>query len=153
MKGQKMTSKKLLPGIVLLLVGIAVSANAEVLCYKPNGAAFVRTQCSPNEQQFNPGLQVSFSEAERTDVVLGPGEELIVAAGCGAGQVVISGGYVTDESGPPLRVTTNAAFFDGVNSGWRVDFLNEADTTVTVSTAVIVSCSNGTGIIGSSSGG
>src|SRR5688572_29994966 len=117
-----MNSKMLLAGIVLLLVGIPVSADAKVLCYNANGSAFVRTQCYPDERQFKPpapGLQVSFNEEERTQVVLGPGGQLVVAVGCNPGQVVISGGYSTSPSDPPLRVTINSPFFDGVNSGWR----------------------------------
>jgi hypothetical protein len=131
-----MNSKMLLAGIVLLLVGIPVSADP---AERPKPAP--------------PGLQVSFNEEERTEVVLGPGEQLVVAVACGAGEVVVSGGYSINPSDPPLRVTINSPFFDGVNSGWRTDFHNEADTTVTVSVRVYGTCTKGTGTPGYSSAG
>jgi hypothetical protein len=72
------------------------------------------------------------------------GEILSVAAGCRIGEVVISGGYITDPS-DNLSVALNAPFFDGHNSGWIVDFLNAGDTTVTVAVRVNVSCTEGIG--------
>jgi hypothetical protein len=69
----------------------------------------------------------------------------MVAGSCEVGEVVVSGGYLTNPS-DTLRVTLNAPFFDGRNSGWLVNFLNVGDTTATVLVRVNVSCTEGTGI-------
>jgi len=135
--------------MVLLLVGISVSVDADVLCSNPSGSVFVREHCKANEQQLDPvalgfAPQVIFRDVQRQAVV-SPGEELVVAAGCENGEVVISGGYSTDPSAP-LRVTLNSPFFDGQHSGWRVDFLNVEDMPATLSVRVTVSCMQGTGI-------
>jgi hypothetical protein len=135
--------------MVLLLVGISVSVGADVLCSGPSGLVFVREQCMANEQQLDPAAlgfapQVIFRDVQR-DAMINPGEELIVAASCKDGEVVISGGYSTDPSAP-LRVTLDSPFFDGQHSGWRVDFLNVKDTAAMLSVSVTVSCMPGTGI-------
>jgi hypothetical protein len=92
----------------------------------------------------HPRFQVIFRDVPQ-DAVLNPGESLVVPASCGDREVVVGGGYITNPS-DPLRVTLNAPFFDGLHSGWRVDFLNAGDTTATVSVRVNVSCTSGTGV-------
>jgi hypothetical protein len=134
---------------MLLLTGLSVSADAAVLCANPGGSVFLRPQCRANEQQVNLptpglGLQVIFRDVQQV-AVLGPGEILTVAASCAVGEVVVSGGYITDSS-DILRITVNAPFFDGQNSGWRSDFLNAGETATTVEVRVNVSCIKGTGI-------
>src|SRR5262249_15275791 len=40
--------------VVMLLVGIAMSIDAAVLCANASGSVFVRAQCMGNEQQLDP---------------------------------------------------------------------------------------------------
>src|SRR5438045_2708145 len=40
--------------LVVLLVGITVRAEADVLCKKPNGALVVRAACKANQTQLDP---------------------------------------------------------------------------------------------------
>jgi hypothetical protein len=135
--------------MVLLFVGISVSADAAVLCSNPSESVFVREQCKANEQQLDPGalgfgLQVIFRDVTR-DAFLNPRESLVVVASCQDGEVVIGGGFNFNPENV-LRVTLNSAFFDGVHSGWRVDLLNAGDTTALVSVRVGSQCSKGTGV-------
>jgi len=90
------------------------------------------------------GLQIIFRDAQG-DAVLNPGERLTVVASCKDGEVVVSGGFNFNPN-DILRVTLSSPFFDGVHSGWLVDFLNAGGTTAAVTTRVISECTKGTGI-------
>jgi hypothetical protein len=136
--------------MVLPLILVPMSADADVLCSNQSGSVFVREHCKANEQQLDPATlgftpQIIFRDVQRNGVTVDPGEELIVAAGCEEGEVVVSGGYITQPS-DPLRVTLDGPFFDGQNSGWRVDFLNVDDMPAVVFVRVVVSCTQGNGI-------
>ncbi len=141
-------NSRILPLVMVLLVGISASADAAVLCSNPSGSVFVREQCQANEQQLDPvalgfGPQVIFRDVQR-DAVLNPGERLSVVAMCGVGEIVISGGFNFDPASV-LRVAANTAFFDGVHSGWIVDFVNAGDTTALFFVRVGLQCTKGTG--------
>lgn len=145
-----MNSRIVLLVMVLPLVGVSMPVDADVLCSKPSGSVFVREHCKANEQQLDPAAlgfkpQIRFFDEERSGVVVDPGEELIVAAQCEDDEVVVSGGYITDPN-DALRVTSNAFFFDGLHSGWRVDFQNVGDVPATFFVRVNVSCMKGTGL-------
>ena len=86
---------------------------------------------------------VIFRDVQR-DAVLNPGERLSVTALCGVDEVVVSGGFNFDPT-YVLRVTANSAFFDGVHSGWLVDFVNAGDTTALFFVRVGLQCTQGTG--------
>jgi len=136
--------------MVLLLVGVSISVDADVLCSNPSGSVSVREHCKANEQQLDPAAlgfkpQIRFFDEERSGVVVDPGEELIVAVQCEDDEVVVTGGYITDPN-DALRVTLDAFFFDGLHSGWRVDFLNVDDEPATFFVRVNVSCMQGTGL-------
>ena len=45
--------------MLILMVGLPAPANAEVLCAKPSGSVFVRSQCKNNEIQVGPVSLVS----------------------------------------------------------------------------------------------
>jgi len=88
-------------------------------------------------------FEVVFRDSQRT-VHLAPGATEVVALGCQNGEVVVTGGY---NSNPQeiMQIVLNGPFFDGVHSGWRVDFHNPSDSTVTVDLAVSVGCTKGVG--------
>ena len=137
--------------MALPLVGVSKPVDADVLCSKPSGSVFVRAHhCKGNEQRLNPATfaaqpKIRFFDEERNGVVVDPSEELIVAVQCRDDEVVVSGGYITDPN-DALRVTLNAFFFDGLHSGWRVDFQNVSDVPATFFVRVNVSCTKGTGL-------
>ncbi|TMG72810.1 MAG: hypothetical protein E6H80_11075 [Betaproteobacteria bacterium] len=148
-------NRRTLPFVMALLslVGILEPAHGAVLCSIQggllDGLVFEREQCRAREQQLDPaavgfGVQVIFRDVQR-DAVLGPGERLSVPAACGAGEVVISGGYNFDPTSA-LKVTTNVAFFDGVHSGWLVDFVNSGDAPALFFVRVGLQCTKGTGV-------
>lgn len=142
-----MNWRVLLLTMVLLLGWMPASADAAVLCSNPWGFVLVREHCRAFERPLDTSAlgsaQIIFRDVQR-DASLAPGESLVAVASCGEGEVVVSGGYVSNPS-DNLRVPLNSAFFDGQNSGWRVDFLNAADTAVTISVRVTLSCTKGTG--------
>jgi hypothetical protein len=88
-------------------------------------------------------FEIVFRDLQRT-VQLAPGATEVVALGCQNGEVVVTGGY---NSNPQeiMQIVLNGPFFDGVHSGWRVDFHNPSDATVTVDLAVSVGCTKGVG--------
>lgn len=146
-----MNSRIVLLVMALPLVGVSKPVDADVLCSKPSGLVFVRANhCKGKEQRLNPAAlgvkpQIRFFDEERSGVVVDPGEELIVAVQCEDDEVVVSGGYITDPN-DALRVTLNTFFFDGLHSGWRVDFQNVSDVPATFFVRVNVSCTKGTGL-------
>ena len=88
-------------------------------------------------------FEVVFRDSQRT-VQLAPGATEVFALGCQAGEVVVTGGYNSNPS-ELLQIVLNGPFFDGVHSGWRVDFHNPTDTTATVDLRISVGCTQGRG--------
>jgi hypothetical protein len=97
------------------------------------------------QQPGGPPLHVTFRDAQR-GAVLAPGETLVTAAACEAGEVVVTGGYSANaDPTATLRVTLNTFFFDGQSSGWRTDFYNHGSASVAVSVRVNYACARGRG--------
>jgi hypothetical protein len=88
-------------------------------------------------------FEVVFRDESR-HLVLAPGETAVFAVTCQDGEVVVAGGYNSSPS-ELLQIVLNTPFFDGVHSGWRVDFHNHTDTEATVDTRVTLSCTKGVG--------
>ena len=88
-------------------------------------------------------FEITFRGLQRT-VQLAPGATEVVALGCQDGEVAVTGGY---NSNPQeiAQIVLNGPFFDGVHSGWRVDFHNPTDATVTLDLAMGVGCTKGVG--------
>lgn len=126
------------------------SRSSLQICAKPNGLLFARKKCQPNEKELDLSLRseskIIFRDVEHQAMV-DPGEELVAAALCDIGEVVVSGGYSTQPE-LPMRVTLDTFFFDGQRSGWRVDLLNVADVPTMLGMRLNVSCTKGRGVSG-----
>jgi hypothetical protein len=75
------------------------------------------------------GLQVVLREYSRT-FVLAPGESAGIASACRRGETVLGG----SPTSIPLNVSIvySSLFFDGVGSGWTVEYRNDGAQDVTV---------------------
>lgn len=98
--------------------------------------------CAAANAQARPGsgLTVYLREATRT-FVLEPGQSGSVSSACRSGETVVGGS--------PTAIPNNAAisysalFFDGVNSGWTVEYRNDGTQAVSVYAATSALCTAG----------
>lgn len=86
------------------------------------------------------GLTVYLREVART-FVLAPGQSDGVSSACRSGETVVGGS--------PTNIPNNAAiaysalFFDGVSSGWTVQYRNDSTQAVSVYAATSALCTPG----------
>lgn len=86
------------------------------------------------------GLQVVLREYSRT-FVLSPGQTGGVASACRRGETVLGG----SPTSIPLNVSIaySSLFFDGVGSGWTVEYRNDGTQDVTVQATTGALCTVG----------
>ncbi len=118
--------------MAMLLVGIAVSAEAAVLCSNPSGSVFVRAQCKAHEQQLDLGLVgppgpagpsgVSGYEIVAHQEFLAPLTFANVHVECPTGKKVLGGGF-NIETPDDIKVFSSEPS-DGqgnfIDHGWNV---------------------------------
>jgi hypothetical protein len=82
---------------------------------------------------------------ERT-ITLAPGEEGNIASVCLTGEAVVGGG----PTGIPgqVNIVYSSLIYDGVNSGWAVEWKNNGTETVTVTPETGALCVKGTITLG-----
>jgi hypothetical protein len=82
--------------MLILMVGLPAPADAEVLCAKPSGSVFVRSQCKNNEVQVGPVSLVSGGgtgwELVTSEVTIGADEFGVFS--CPPGKFVVNGGVI-----------------------------------------------------------
>jgi hypothetical protein len=87
------------------------------------------------------GLPLVLRQFER-EITLAPGERGNVAAVCLPGEVVVSGG---PSSIPAIiDIVYSSLIYDGVGSGWAVEWINRGTQTVVVVPGTAVLCTKGT---------
>lgn len=118
-KGKTMISRKLAMSVCLASVLASTAANAT----RPTS-----------------GLQVVLREYSRT-FVLAPGQTGGVASACRRGETVLGG---SPTSIPPnVSIAYSSLFFDGVGSGWTVEYRNDGPQDVTVQATTGALCTAG----------
>lgn len=86
------------------------------------------------------GLTVYLREATRT-FVLGPGETGGVSSACRSGETVVCGSPTAIPDN--VVIAYSALFFDGVGSGWTVQYRNDGTQAVSVYAATSALCTAG----------
>lgn len=86
------------------------------------------------------GLTVYLREATRT-FVLGPGQSEGVSSACRSGETVVGGSPTNIPNN--VAIAYSALFFDGVSSGWTVQYRNDSAQAVSVYAATSALCTAG----------
>ena len=103
------------------------------------------TVTSTTTTTIAPTTNVVLRQYERL-ITLAPGERGNIASVCLSGETVVGGGPTTVPA--QLEIVYSSLIFDGVRSGWAVEWINKGTDTVVVTPRTGALCVNGTMTLG-----
>src|SRR3954471_16358216 len=108
-------------------------------------AASLATAAKDTGTTTPPGINTTLRQYERA-VTVAPGERANIASICMDGETVVGGG----PTGIPasLTIVYSSLIFDGVRSGWGVEYQNNTGGFITASPRTGAICTNGTMTLG-----